>query len=939
MQYLYLTLVALAPVVLSIVFFLLDKYTKFKNLKYIVKQIIYGVAFGGLAILGTECGIPISGAQINCRDASVLTAGLLLGGPAGMIAGVIGGVERFVSVYWGVSSFTQIACSVSTVLAGAYAWLIRRFMLEERRPGIFFAFCAAVVMEVFHMAMIFFTNFSAQTQAMEVVRAATLPMVLGNGLSVAVSTLVMTLLNKEKLFTKVKDTKTSKIVQQWLLLTVVVGFIASGVFVYSFQTSLAKSEAKESLNLAISDTEADIKDRSDANILAICQDVASDLTAGYDVDLIADRRDVTDIHVVNGKGIIIKSTDLSLIGWDMHNSDQSAEFLCLLDGKTTTYVQAYGPIGSNEEIYRKFAGVTYDDGFVQVGYDGDRLQRDIAEQVTNVTKNRHVGKEGCVLVLDQNKQIVSGPDSFAKEGPLQSSKETFTISEAFKVTVKGTEYYCCYAISEGYYIVSLLPVEEAMADRNISLYLSTFMEVIVFAIVFALVYALIERTVVKQLKYVNKTLYAISNGDLSLEVDVRGSQEMSYLSNDINRTVDSMKKLISEANQRIDDELEFAKQIQFSSLPVITEKVSKRQEFDIYASMKTAKEVGGDFYDFYGNDEKFNIMIADVSGKGIPAAMFMMRAKADLRTMTEADYPLDEVFTSANKALCDRNDAGMFVTAWQGNIDLETGVLTFVNGGHNPPLIRRASTGKFEYLKSKAGFILGGMDGFKYHSNQLQLEPGDIIFLYTDGITEAVNNELSLYGEERLLSLLNNMEVQDMKDLCLKVEKDIDEFASGAKQADDITMLAFQYKGVTPIPSIHFDEAKLTDIEQMTEFLNNELSKVSCPKKTTYQLDVALDEIVSNIVNHGYEGKGGPLTMSVEYREEKNAIYLKFIDKGIPYNPLHNADPNLDVSLEERKVGGVGIYIVKNTMDDMKYKYENSENILTLTKFLKKEGE
>ncbi len=939
MQYFYLTLVALSPVVLSIVFFLLDKYTKFKNLKYIVKQIIYGIAFGGLAIVGTECGIPISGAQINCRDAAVLTAGLMFGGPAGMIAGVIGGVERFVSVYWGVSSFTQIACSVSTILAGAYAWLIRKFMLENNRPGIFFGFCAAVVMEIFHLAMIFFTNFSAQTEAMAVVRAATLPMVLSNGLSVAVSTLVMTLLNKEKLFAKLRDTKTSKIVQQWLLLTVVIGFLASGVFVYSFQTSLAKSEAKESLNLAISDTEADIKDKSDANILSICHDVASDLTAGDDIDLIADRRDVTDIHVVNSKGIIIKSTDPSLIGWDMHNSDQSEEFLCLLDGKTTSYVQAYGPIGSNEEIYRKFAGVTYDDGFVQVGYDGERLQRDIAEQVNNVTKNRHIGKGGCVLVLDQNKQIVSGPDSFMKGGPLESGNSSFPISDTFKVTVKGTEYYCVYAMSEGYYIVSLLPIEEALADRNVSLYLSTFMEVIVFAIIFALVYGLIEKTVVKQLKHVNKTLYAISNGDLSLAVDVRGSLEMSYLSNDINRTVDSMKKLISEANQRIDDELEFAKQIQSSSLPVITEKVSKRQEFDIYASMKTAKEVGGDFYDFYGNEKNFNIMIADVSGKGIPAAMFMMRAKADLRTLTEADKPLDEVFTSANSSLCDRNDAGMFVTAWQGNIDLETGLLTFVNGGHNPPLIKKASTGKFEYLKSKAGFILGGMEGFKYRSNTLQLEPGDVLFLYTDGITEAVDNDLKLYGEQRLLDLLNKTEAKNMKELCLEVSKDIEVFSNGAQQADDITMLAFEYKGIVPIPSIHFDEAKLTDIEQMTEFLNAELNKCQCLKKERYQLDVALDEVVSNIINHGYDGKPGPLTMSVEYREDRNAIYLKFIDKGIPYNPLHNSDPNLDVSLEERKVGGVGIYIVKNTMDDMKYKYEDGQNILTLTKLLNKEGE
>lgn len=934
MVYLLLTIVALLPVIVSVLFFVLDKYTNFKKLKYIWKQIIYGVVFGGLAILGTECGIPMAGAQINCRDAAVLTAGLLFGGPAGMIAGVIGGVERFFSVYWGVSSFTRIACSVSTLLAGVYAWLIRKFMLEDNRPGVFFSFAVAVVMEVFHLVMIFFTNFSAQSQAMAVVQAATLPMTISNGLSVALSSLAMMLLNKEKIFAKLKDTKISKIIQQWLLLTVVLAAVASGAFVYSYQTSLAKNEAQTSLELAISDTEDDIQDKSDANILSLAGDVASDLDAGYDVYEIAERRDVTDIHVVNSKGIITQSTDPDLIDWDMANSEQSKEFLCLLNG-ATSYVQPYGPIGFDSEIYRKFGGIVYKDGFIQVGYDAERLQKDIAEQVKGVTKNRHVGTSGCVLILDSNLNVVSSP-SFDIIPPIEMDSKgdpnTF-----ISITLYDEEYYCEYEMSEGYYIIALLPVKEAMSNRNVSLYVSTFMEIIIFAILFAMVYGLIEKVVVKKMKTVNETLYKISNGDLNMTVDVRNSVEMSYLSNDINRTVDAMKKLIDEASKRIDDELEFAKQIQISTLPTITERIENREEFDIYATMKTAKEVGGDFYDFYGEGEKFSIVIADVSGKGIPAAMFMMRAKADLKTMTEADIPLEETFVSSNNALCDRNDAGMFVTAWQGNINLESGVMTYVNGGHNPPLIKKAKTGKFEYLKSKKGFILGGIEGFSYHSEEMKLDKGDIIFLYTDGITEAMNEQSELYGEERLLNLLNDMEIYNMKDLCEKVGKDVESFAGNAKQADDITMLAFRYDGPKTLPSVSFEKADISDIEKMAAFLDEELEKINCPIKVRHQLDIALDEIASNIINYGYKDKKGPLTVSFEYRKARNAVYLKFIDEGVPYNPINNTDPDLSVSLDERKVGGVGIYIVKKTMDDMRYKYEGGKNILTLTKYIKGE--
>ncbi len=200
-------------------------------------------------------------------------------------------------------------------------------------------------------------------------------------------------------------------------------------------------------------------------------------------------------------------------------------------------------------------------------------------------------------------------------------------------------------------------------------------------------------------------------------------------------TVAALKRYIDEAAARIDKELEFAKNIQSSALPSVFPAFPQRKDFDIHATMHTAKEVGGDFYDFYITDGNIlNFLIADVSGKGIPAAMFMMRAKTQLKSLTESGLSMDEVFTRGNNGLCEGNDAGMFVTAWQGGLNLETGLVSFANAGHNPPLVKHKD-GSFEYLKSRAGLVLAGMEGLKYKEQELNLSAGDIIFLYTDGVT------------------------------------------------------------------------------------------------------------------------------------------------------------------------------------------------------------
>ena len=281
---------------------------------------------------------------------------------------------------------------------------------------------------------------------------------------------------------------------------------------------------------------------------------------------------------------------------------------------------------------------------------------------------------------------------------------------------------------------------------------------------------------------------------MNVTVDVRSNEEFASLSDDINSTVDTLKKYIAEAAARIDKELEFARSIQSSSLPSVFPPFPKEDSFDIFAQMYTAKEVGGDFYDFYMlNDHQVAFVVADVSGKGIPAAMFMMRAKTSIKDLAEGGLDAGSIFSKANNSLCENNEAGMFVTAWIGILDLRTGIVKFANAGHNPPLVKKAN-GEFVYMKSRAGLVLAGMEDIPYREQEMQLEPGDRIFLYTDGVTEANDIDGKLYGEDRLENFINSVKEENAETVLNAIKGDIDLFAAEAPQFDDITMLMLDFK-------------------------------------------------------------------------------------------------------------------------------------------------
>lgn len=947
-SYLKLGIATLLPVLVAVLIYLAEKYADkvkflhfYSALGYWPKQIIFGVIFGGIAVIGTEWGIPMNGAQVNCRDAAVLIAGLMFGGPAGIIAGFIGGIERFVAVWWGVGEFTQIACSVSTIIAGFYAAAIRKFMCDDKKPNWLLALAAGIVMEVFHLTMVFITNMDQTDKAMAVVKACTVPMVIANGVSVMLAAFVLAAISHELFNKKQSQVRISQTIQRWLLVTVAVAFTLTSYFVFSMQNTIANTQTDASLQNALDDTAANIADASDRNLLSITREVVSDYYQKGQLleEIIGDRyKTIIEINIVDANGIITKSTVPENVGYNMASGVQSAEFLWLLDNEVDEYIQAYGPISKDSTKMRKYAGKKCPknadgDCFLQVGCTKEQLEYQVTEQLTDVARNSHVSDTGYILVFDHDRNLISCPRRIEQNilaNDIKSVEIPDELGVTFEASLNGEDNFCRCSTIEGYYILSVLPREEALQMRNVALYVNTFMEILVFAIMFALIYQLIKRVVVNQIKSINSSLDKITDGDLDEVVDVRSNAEFASLSDDINSTVATLKRYIDEASARIDAELEFAKNIQSSALPNVFPAFPKRKDFDIHALMCTAKEVGGDFYDFYMTDNNtLNFLVADVSGKGIPAAMFMMRAKTELKSLTEADNQICDVFTHGNAALCEGNDAGMFVTAWQGGLNLETGLVKYANAGHNPPLVKHAD-GSCEYLRTKVGFVLAGMDGVRYKTQELQLQKGDVVFLYTDGVTEATNSENQLYGESRLKNLLESFNGQSMKELCTAVKADVDLFVGEAPQFDDITMVALKYNGKPDIPTIRFENAQTNDVTAVTEFVEAELEKLDCPLKKQMQIDVAIDEIFSNIVKHGYKGKGGEVTVEVIAEDDPRGVSLRFTDSGVPFNPLTNASPDISLSAEERQIGGLGIYMVKQTMDDITYKYENEKNILTL---------
>ena len=941
-----LTIPILLNCLLVLAVYLIDKYTSAKKLPYIAKQVIIGLLFGGVSAFASSYGVEWLGTTVNVRDAAPLSAGLIFGAPAGIIAGLIGSLYRWFSVYWGGGVYTQLACSIATILAGFMAAGLRKLMFDNKKPTCSYGVCIAVVCEVIHMILIFLTNMDNSSQAFEFVKGATAPMMLGNSVAVGVSIILVSLFSHERFFRKRTSEGIAHTFQRRLLSCIVIAYLITSTFTLILQNGMAQIETQEVFTVAINDVETAVREKSNRQLLKIAEQVKQEYEKDPTVSLSAlvKKYGIKEINVVAPNGIITNSTEADVINsYDMNSKAQSKEFVDMLKVQDS-FVQDYSPRGKDESVWRKYAAVNLtESGFIQVGYDSEQFREMLDEFVIDVTKNRHVGTSGFVAVLDEQLCMVID-DAYAGKhissigiNPPKEMQQGQTATTLYNADVVdgindlSAEYMYVFKFVEGYCLIAAMPVDEAMFMRDASMLTSIFMQVIIFATLFIFIYLLIKRVIINNLKKINDTLAQITNGDLSVTVDVRSNEEFASLSDDINSTVATLKQYIAEAAARIDKELEYAKQIQLSALPT---NFPTDEDHSIYAQMIAAKEVGGDFYDFYKlNDTTVAFLAADVSGKGIPAAMFMMTAKTIIKDLAESGMAVNDIFTKANEKLCENNESGMFVTAWMGILDLTTGNVQFANAGHNPPLLKRAN-GDFEYLKTRAGFVLAGMEGIRYRAGEITLNPDDRLFLYTDGVPEATNVDNKLYSEDRLLDFMNKNASMEATELLPALKANIDEFVGEAPQFDDITMLMFDYKpkkGGERMTNKTFP-AKTESLNDVLGFVEERLEVFECPMKTQMALCVAIEEVFVNVAHYAYPESEGDMTLHISFDEESRKITFRMTDKGIPFDPLKKPDPDITLSAEEREIGGLGIFIAKKTMDSLSYSYENGENILNMIK-------
>lgn len=764
-----------------------------------LQQIAVGVVMGALAVAATELGTKIDGASINLRDAAPLIAGLFFGGPSGILAGIIGGAERWMAASWGAGEYTKLACSLAAPAAGLLAAGLRRWFFLGRRPRWTYALLIGAAAEVVHMLLIFLTNIDDLDNAFIYVEDCAPLMILGTALCTAGAAAAVRYAGGRK--EKPSRRTLENILQRELAGGLLIFFFVTVGLSWVVLSNLNAEDTASMLLTQLYDVPEELNAALENALTEHAVWVAGAFSGEKDktaflLKLVSDDT-AAEAYVVNAEGTILLSADAGMAGRNIAGRRAFSPYL---------RADAQGITGSlmeslvSPEVYLRYSAVELPDGLRlllgnSTAFVSEQMKREIALGVAHW----HVGTDGYLVLANADGIIVSSEKgvgkSLAQMGlDLNGPPLTMLTGEAYGVPSQYV-YAKMGTVAGQYTGIALIPEAEAKRNTQIALYLTIFIEILIFTDLFFHLAALVRRRVVRELQRINATLGCITAGDLEQVADVRSSAEFEELSDDINATVDALKRLIAQEAARMDAELEMARVIQRTSLPSVLPPYDGRAEFEISALMEAAKEVGGDFYDFFLlGEEKLAFLIADVSGKGIPAAMFMMRAKTQLKSLAESGLPLDEVFRRANDALCENNKAGMFVTVWMGIVDLATGEVTYVNAGHNP-VIRREADGEAAYLRSAAGFVLGGLEGFPYTADTVQLAPGDTLLLYTDGITEAQNKNQEQFGEEALLENVRMDASGAPADLCEAIRESVTAFTGDAEQFDDFTLLAVRYRG------------------------------------------------------------------------------------------------------------------------------------------------
>lgn len=428
-------------------------------------------------------------------------------------------------------------------------------------------------------------------------------------------------------------------------------------------------------------------------------------------------------------------------------------------------------------------------------------------------------------------------------------------------------------------------------------------------------------------------------GIVAIATDITALKNAEQAAEDAKSRLADSLALVEAAKARMQEELNVGRDIQRSMLPRVFPAFPDRKELELYAVLEPALEIGGDLYDFFLiDDHRLCFVVGDVSGNGVPAALFMAMTKIMVKTRAMSDPSPASIVTHVNDALSAENDSCMFVTLYLGILNLRDGTLLATNAGHNPPLLKRQN-GSFEWMPAQDGPLVGPMPGITFKESTIQLNPGDELFLYTDGVTEADNRRRELFGNHRLKSVLTQSQAGSVVDRLNEVMNAVRGFAGAAPQADDITMLGLRYHGVAPsdVAAKVFQQTmpnQLMAIPDLQTAFEEYVAQWAQAKPLIPTLNMALDDLLNNVVQYAFPNDPTEHHIEVEGEVREECVVVTIMDDGIPFNPLSVAPPDLSVLLHEREIGGLGIHLIRSMFDEVTYHRKVGRNVLTIKKKL-----
>ena len=457
------------------------------------------------------------------------------------------------------------------------------------------------------------------------------------------------------------------------------------------------------------------------------------------------------------------------------------------------------------------------------------------------------------------------------------------------------------------------------------------------------------RIITRELKPLRRLAHeaeTIASGQFDAELpDFQRTDEIGQLTHSFGNMQQSLVKYIDELKDTtaqkasIESDLRIASDIQMGMLPENFPTRADRDDVQIYASLTPAKEVGGDLFDFYFRDEKLFFCIGDVSGKGVPASLFMAVTRSIFRTVSAHESMPDRIMTTINKTIADMNKRNMFVTLFVGVLDLPTGRLHYCNAGHDAPLLVGVGVGE---LPCDSNIPVGFMPQWDYSLQEAQIFPGTTIFLFTDGLTEAMDADNAQFQIERINDVaaraLANQQ-QEPRQLIEQMTDAVHRFVGDAEQSDDLTMMGIQYirqkSDIRMRKSIVLPN-DIQEVPKLTDFVGEVCEEMGFDEMTTKQMKLAIEEAVVNVMNYAYPpGQRGDVT--IEAASNDTRLKFTIIDSGKPFDPTVQADVDTTLPASERRIGGLGIHLVRQIMDSINYERVDSLNILTLRKNVKKE--